>query len=232
MNLDRAKAAAERSQHVRQQTHRPPQRRSGQATDSVRATAPLAARMQVLRAQGDDAAAVRLEGFATVYEQPYEMWDMWGPYTEIVSAGAGETSLNANPYVKYLFNHRGMPMASTRTSTLSLDETDEGLHTLAQPLMTLPTSAEVVLAVEAGLIDEMSFAFMITRGAWSPDYTEYRIHEYDIDRGDVSPVTYGANPATDVSVQRDADEGAQRALSLEQKRQARDLLAAPLLRTQ
>lgn len=232
MHLDRARAASERSQNVRQQTHRPPNRRSGQASDSVRATAPLAARMQVVRAATDEAPAVRLEGSATVYEQPYEMWDMFGPYTEVVSQAAGEKSLSSDPNVKYLFNHRGMPMASTRTGTLTLDETDEGLHTLAQPLMTLPTSAEVVLAVEAQLIDEMSFAFMITRGAWSPDYTEYRIYEYDIDRGDVSPVTYGANPFTDIGVQRDAEETVHRGLSLEQKSRARGLLAAPLLRTQ
>jgi hypothetical protein len=32
----------------------------------------------------------------------------------------------------------------------------------------------------------MSFAFRIKEGRWSPDYSEYRINEYDIDRGDVS----------------------------------------------
>jgi phage head maturation protease len=95
--------------------------------------------------------------------------------------------------------------------------------------MTLATSIEVVLAVEAGLINEMSFAFMISRGSWSPDYLEYRIHEYDIDRGDVSPVTYGANPATDIGV-RSAEEPQLR-LSSEQERIARSVLAAPLLRT-
>jgi hypothetical protein len=34
------------------------------------------------------------------------------------------------------------------------------------------------------------------RGTWSPDYTAYRIEQVDIDRGDVSVVNYGANPAT------------------------------------
>jgi phage head maturation protease len=88
----------------------------------TRATAPLSANLRVLRGDAPDAqpANPTLEGFATVYEQPYQMWDAYGPYTEIVSAGAGEKTLAANPDVKYLFNHRGMPMASTGTGTLTL----------------------------------------------------------------------------------------------------------------
>ena len=45
----------------------------------------------------------------------------------------------------------------------------------------------------------MSFAFRIVRGAWSPDYTEYRILEVDLDRGDVSAVNFGANPNTSIA---------------------------------
>lgn len=229
MNHDVERAAAERAAAVAQRTHRPAQRRWAADTASVRATAPLSANLHVIRAAAEPTDPPTLEGFGTVYEQPYQMWDAYGPYTEVVSAGAGETSLRTNPDVKYLFNHRGMPMASTRTQTLTLNETDEGLHTVATPLMSLATSVEVVLAVEAGLINEMSFAFMIVRGSWSPDYTEYRIHEYDIDRGDVSPVTYGANPYTDIGV-RDAEESDSR-LTPEKKALARRTLHAPLLRT-
>jgi len=45
-------------------------------------------------------------------------------------------------------------------------------------------------------VTEQSFMFMITNGTWNDDYTEFRIHEVDLDRGDVGPVTYGANPYT------------------------------------
>jgi hypothetical protein len=47
----------------------------------------------------------------------------------------------------------------------------------------------------------MSFAFMLADGAgrWNEDFTEFRISEVDIHRGDVSAVNYGANPYTDVS---------------------------------
>ena len=46
---------------------------------------------------------------------------------------------------------------------------------------------------------EMSFAFQIKTGSWSPDYTEYTIQRYDINRGDVSAVNYGANPHTSIA---------------------------------
>ncbi|MGW4476800.1 HK97 family phage prohead protease, partial [Nonomuraea sp. NPDC004354] len=54
--------------------------------------------------------------------------------------------------------------------------------------------------LRSGLIDEMSFAFRIDSGQWSPDYTEYRITRYDIHRGDVAIVGWGANPFTDAGV--------------------------------
>jgi hypothetical protein len=56
-----------------------------------------------------------------------------------------------------------------------------------------------VIAIDDKNVTEMSFAFMIEDGKWSPDFTEYRINAYDIDRGDVSAVNYGANPYTSVA---------------------------------
>jgi hypothetical protein len=50
--------------------------------------------------------------------------------------------------------------------------------------------------VRRGDLSEMSFAFRIIRGTWSPDYTAYRIEQVDMNRGDVSIVNYGANPDT------------------------------------
>jgi hypothetical protein len=62
--------------------------------------------------------------------------------------------------------------------------------------------------LRSGLIDEMSFAFRIEAGVWSPDYTEYRIDKVDIHRGDVAIVGYGANPFTDGSVREPAKSDA------------------------
>ena len=40
----------------------------------------------------------------------------------------------------------------------------------------------------------------VTRGQWSPDYTEFRIQEAEIHRGDVAIVGFGANPFTDAAL--------------------------------
>lgn len=240
--LSREEAARERSRAVVQRTHRPSQRRAGPDErlamrspyrPAAAATPPLPADLTVQRAasSGGDAADVVVRGYASAYEQPYEMYDLFGPYTEVVSAGAGEASLKRSPDVKFLFNHRDMPMARTlEAGTLELSEDDHGLLSVARPLMTLSISQQVTAAIEARLIDEMSYAFMIVRGAWSPDWTEYRIHEYDIHRGDTSAVTYGANPFTDVAVERASAPGAVRSLTPEQRAAARRLLVPAHLR--
>lgn len=238
--LSREEAALERSRAAVQRTHRPSERRDAADPGVARrspyraaaaAAAPVRAGLSVERAAGEASAEVVHRGIATRYETPYVMYDMFGPYTEVVTAGAGELSLSRNPDVKYLFNHRGMPMARTLVAeTLTLTESDEGLHSVARVELGLPISQEVTLGIERGLLDEMSFAFVIVRGMWSPDWTEYRIEEYDIDRGDTSTVTYGANPYTEIEVERQAVEAVERTLTPAQRQSARRTLAGHLAR--
>jgi HK97 family phage prohead protease len=140
-----------------------------------------------------------VEGYYTVYERGYEMWDWAGPYTEIVSAGAGEKTTSANPDVVYLINHAGLALARTTSGTLELwsDETGGGNRAWLNPQRQ--DVRDLVAAIDDQVITEQSFAFMIPLGQWSPDYTEFRINEYEIDRGDTSAVNYGANPYTSVA---------------------------------
>ena len=42
----------------------------------------------------------------------------------------------------------------------------------------------------------MSFGFRVIRQDWSPDFTQRDISEVSLNKGDVSVVNYGANPAT------------------------------------
>lgn len=60
----------------------------------------------------------------------------------------------------------------------------------------------MVTAIEDGNVDEMSFAFQVLRQQWSPDYDQRDITEVSINRGDVSVVNFGANPATSVQAAR------------------------------
>ncbi|WP_406420898.1 HK97 family phage prohead protease [Streptomyces sp. NBC_00842] len=147
----------------------------------------------------DEQEWYEVSGYASAFEQGYEMYDFYGPYTEIVSHGAADATLAADPEVVFRFNHAGTPMAGTRNSRLQLWADDAGL---GQRAWLNPKRADVQLLVQALEDDdvrEQSFMFRITSGQWSPDYTEYRINSFDLDRGDVGPVTYGANPHTSVS---------------------------------
>jgi len=201
-------AGRERAAKLAQRSNRPSQRRTARGHDS-RAAAVVQARMSV--SQGDSGSAtVSFVGLASAYEKPYEMYDYFGPYEEVVSAGAGSKSLaRADLDVPLVLQHDPLRrLARTTNGSLTLTETAAGLEVRAPHLSSEDRDvAYIIPKLEAGLIDEMSFAFRIVRGSWSPDYTEYRIDEYDIHRGDVAIVGYGANPATAAELRQPVKTG-------------------------
>ena len=62
--------------------------------------------------------------------------------------------------------------------------------------------------MERGDLDEMSFAFRVNAQEWPPDWSQRDITEVDLNKGDVSAVNYGANPATAGAVLRSRDVAA------------------------
>lgn len=140
-----------------------------------------------------------VHGTATAYEQLYEMWDAFGPYQEGVRSTAGSASLARKPDVAFLENHRGITMARTTNGTLELAELPTGLDYDAYLNAERQDVRDLLSAIDDELITESSFAFWITDGEWNEDYTQFWIKAYDIHRGDVSAVNYGANPYTSVA---------------------------------
>ena len=140
-------------------------------------------------------------GFFTRYDMPYPMWDMYGEYDETVKRGSGAKTLASNPDVAWLVNHKGVTMARTTNGTLELEERDEGGWHDAWLNPARQDVKDIVIAIEDRSVDQMSFAFVIPEdgGWWSEDFERFDIAEYDIDRGDVSAVNYGASPWTDIS---------------------------------
>ena len=201
----REQAAELRAQNVRAAADRPSERRS--APDKG---GPAACRAALsVRAQAttrNSLSVVRIGGYASKTETPYEMWDMWGPYTEVVTRGAFSETLAASPLVEFTVNHGaggGMAMASTRNDMLELVEDETGLDYNAYVDPTRSDVGDLVKAVERGDMAEASFKFRITSGVWSPDYTEYRINAVDLHRGDVSTVNFGASPTATAELRRD-----------------------------
>lgn len=145
-----------------------------------------------------------VEGYASVTEEVFEMWDFYGSYGEVVRAGAFTKTLSENPQVQLLLNHGGLSMAYTRAGSLRLAEDSTGLHMAADVNPIRNDVQDMLTALDDGAVDEMSFAFRVTRQQWSPDYDQRDILEVDLHRGDVSVVNFGANPATSVAL-RSAD---------------------------
>jgi HK97 family phage prohead protease len=151
-----------------------------------------------IRAKPDGTGGSRLlfTGYASVTEEPYDMYDWLGPYVEIVRAGAFAKTLSEDPDTAFLLNHGGATMARTKPGTMRLSEDDIGLYVEAD-LDPRRSDVQIVQSgIEGGELDEMSFAFWITRGVWSPDYMQFDLVEVNIHKGDTSVVNYGANPAT------------------------------------
>jgi hypothetical protein len=156
------------------------------------------------RASSKGSGLITLDGYASTTETPYEMWDFFGSYQEIISAGAFAKTLSETPDVAFLLNHGGMNLARTKSGTLELDEDQTGLHSVATLDTRVQAVRDIQVQVDRGDLDEMSFAFRIERWKWSPDYTELRIDEVNLHRGDTSVVNFGANPTTSVAA-RSAD---------------------------
>ena len=146
----------------------------------------------------------QLTGYASTVEDPYEMYDMFGPYTEVIDRGAFDRTLGGGADVAFLVNHRGTTMARTSAGTLELAADEHGLLSNAFLNPERQDVKDLILAIDDKNITEMSFAFQIVRGTWSPDYDEFRILEVDLNRGDVSAVNYGANPNTSIAARAQA----------------------------
>lgn len=205
----RASSDAERRQAAQARTDAARDRAAGRVM--ARRTAPLgvgAARMAAFPAQlraelveHNGQKRYHLTGHASVVDVPYEMWDQFGPYWEIIERGAFTKTLAAAPDVAFLVNHRGVTMARTTNDSLRLREDDVGLAPEAWLNPKRQDVSDLVVAIDDKDITEMSFAFMLPDGAgrWDEAFETFRISEVDIDRGDVSAVNYGANPYTDVA---------------------------------
>lgn len=158
---------------------------------------------------GTGGSKLILEGYAATTETPFPMWDMWGEeYSEVMSQGCFGRTLARSPDVPLLIGHNagGIALARTKSGTMTLAEDTTGLAVRTPDGLDLgsPLVQALASAMERGDMDEMSFAFQVISQLWSPDYTERRINEVDIHRGDVSMVVHGANDTTSASVSRAA----------------------------
>lgn len=138
-----------------------------------------------------DASTITVEGYASTFNQPYDM----GFYTETIAEGAFTKTLSENPDCRFLLNHDGLPLARTTSGTLELFQDSTGLGFRTTLDGNDPDVARLVPKMQRGDLNQCSFAFRMIKDDWNADYTERTIRECSIANGDVSLVTYPANPA-------------------------------------
>lgn len=183
--------------------HRPREQRSG---TMMVASAPLEVRATV------GAETIGVQGFACVTNVSYTMRDWLGEYEEVVRSGAFTKTLAEQDDVRLLLNHDGLPLARTKSGTLNLREildpkkdpqkrSQTGLWIEADLDPESGLVRDITSAMARGDLDEMSFAFQVTKQEWAPDFTQRDIQEVRL--FDVSVVTYPANPATSASLRSD-----------------------------
>lgn len=155
--------------------------------------------------------AIGLTGYAASWGTSYDVagGPAAGGWTETVAAGAVTKSLQERDDVRFLINHEGLPLARTKSGTMSLAADDLGLLVQVDSLdLVNPRAQELVSALERRDVDQMSWAFRVIRQEWNGDYTERQILEAQI--FDVSAVTFPANPATIIGVRSAEAEPASR----------------------
>lgn len=145
-----------------------------------------------------DSSTVTVEGYASTFDQPYNM----GWYSESVSRGAFDRTLKSKPDVRLLVNHDGLPLARTKSVpenlTLTTDSTGLGIRAVLDA--SDPDVRRLVPKMKRGDLDQMSFAFGIVTEEWSDDNKKRNLTELSLTGGDVSIVTYPANPNASISV--------------------------------
>lgn len=198
MDITLEQAAAERAKGMPAPASRP-SKRSAVGHSGRGGTTGVSALIEVERASAPFSAELRgFTGYACVTDTPYDMYDTYGPYQEIVTEGAIKEALAQTQLdVPLVLGHDPMRrLARTTDGTLALSLDKRGLLCNARLDPEDPDVAYILPKLQSGLIDEMSFRFMIVAGAWSEDWSQYVIERLDIHRGDVSIVAYGANPYT------------------------------------
>lgn len=158
---------------------------------------------------------LRLTGYASVFNNPYPIFGgpKEGGFDETVDARAFEQTLRGKPDLHLLINHEGMPLARTKSGTLNLSTDKHGLLVDASLDRQDPDVQRLERKMLRRDIDEMSFAFRTIRDEYR-DYDDNVVDYFDpaavkrtllevsLDKGDVSVVNFGANPATSTELQR------------------------------
>lgn len=147
-----------------------------------------------LRALDDSEDGWTVSGYAAVFDSPSEPL----PWTEYVKRGAFTKTIKDGADVRLLIDHTGVPLARTKSGTLTLREDDKGLFMEARLDPNNPDAVKMRSALMRGDVSQMSFAFETVKDSWNTDRTVRELREVRL--YDVSIVTYPAYEETSAEI--------------------------------
>ena len=139
-------------------------------------------RLKELRATEPEADKMIVEGYAIVFDEPTDIG-----YIEIIERGALNGCDMSDVCMKYNHEDTTLIMARTRNKSLQLSVDDHGLKVYAE-LIDTQSNRDIYKSIQAGLLDKMSFSFIVSDANWDT-----------VDGQDVRRIT-GISKLFDVSV--------------------------------
>jgi hypothetical protein len=146
--------------------------------------------------RADDDGGIRVSGHAAVFN---ERADIDGLFEEVIEPGAFRDAIGRDDVV-FLVNHVGLPLARTRSGTLTLTEDERGLFMETVLDADDPDVRAITGKMKRGDLDKMSFAFRADVQEWddSGDVPLRTIKRASL--FDVSVVTTPAYEGTDIGL--------------------------------
>ena len=162
-----------------------------------------------VRAKGDETSEMIAEGYATTFNEPYELmqWDDWDGYrvhfVEQIDSNAFKETDMSDVIMQY--NHEGRVFARTSNKTLELKTDDHGLFVSAN-LGGTEIGRGLYEEIKGGYTNRMSFGFTVSKDTRTEERDEenkVRIITRTITGisklWDVSAVSIPANDGTEIS---------------------------------
>jgi len=138
----------------------------------------------------------RIVGYAAVFDS---LSVDLGGFVERIRPGAFSKTIKTAD-VRALWNHdANYVLGRTKSGTLRLAEDDKGLRIEIDPPDTTWAN-DLITSIERGDVDQMSFGFRAIRDEWSKEDGQTVRELIEVELFDVSPVTFPAYEATQVSV--------------------------------
>lgn len=152
------------------------------------------------RAVSDSTATIA--GYAAVFGTEYPVWD----FTESVDPKAFNKSLKERGDLAVVWSHDADRVLGTRDSdTARFTVDDHGLHYEADLDLLDPDGVSAYRKIATGKVRQSSFSFEVVKDSWEHrgDAPPHRTLK-EVRLWEASPVLWGANPSTEVDLQRAA----------------------------